>query len=65
MATGYRIGRKNGWQLAEARGEPPPDAVRDDLQRYVVTYLGDMEAVLVADETSFFKKGMKSAGVAQ
>lgn len=73
------IARKNGWQLAEALGERTPDgvqrllnaarwdadAVRDDLQRYVVTHLGDADAVLVVDETGFLKKGTKSAGVAR
>ena len=47
--------RKNGWQLAEAAGDVSPaamqdfltrtrwdaDAVRDDLQDYVVEHLGD------------------------
>ncbi len=74
-----RIGRKNGWQLAEVLGERTPDGVqrllnaahwdadlvRDDLQRYVVTHLGDADAVLVIDETGFLKKGTKSAGVAR
>jgi SRSO17 transposase len=73
------IERKNGWQLAEVLGERTPDgvqrllnaahwdadAVRDDLQRYVVTHLGDADAVLVMDETGFLKKGTKSAGVAR
>lgn len=74
-----QVERKNGWQLAEALGEHTPDgvqrllnaahwdadAVRDDLQRYVVTHLGDADAVLVVDETGFLKKGTKSAGVAR
>src|SRR3712207_4407942 len=69
--------RKNGWQLAEAAGDPTPDgvqdflsrmrwnadAVRDDLRAYVVEHLGDPDAVLVLDETGFRKKGGKSAGV--
>ena len=69
--------RKNGWQLAEAAGDATPDgvqdflsraqwdadAVRDDLQAYVVEHLGDTHAVLVLDETGFLKKGSKSAGV--
>src|SRR5215208_4626713 len=69
--------RKNGWQLAEAAGDPTPDgvqdflsrmhwdaeAVRDDLRAYVVEHLGDPNAVLVLDETGFLKKGDKSAGV--
>lgn len=69
--------RKNGWQLAEAAGQPSPDrvqdflsrtrweadAVRDDLRAYVVEHLGDPDAVLVLDETGFLKKGDKSVGV--
>src|SRR3954447_22541728 len=71
------VGRKNGWQLAEAAGDRTPDgmqdflgrvrwdadAVRDDLRAYVVEHLGDPDAVLVLDETGFVKKGTKSAGV--
>src|SRR5918998_553744 len=71
------VERKNGWQLAEAAGDPTPDgmqdflarmrwdadAVRDDLRVYVVEHLGDPGAVLVLDETGFVKKGVKSAGV--
>ena len=57
------VARKNGWQLAEAAGDRTPDgmqdflsrmhweadAVRNDLQAYVVQHLGDAEAVLVLD----------------
>ena len=71
------LGRKNGWQLAEAAGDRAPDgmqdflsrmrwdadAVRDDLRAYVVEQLGDPGAVLVLDETGFVKKGEKSVGV--
>src|SRR5215213_3213901 len=71
------LGRRNGWQLAEAAGDATPDgvqdflsrmhgdaeAVRDDLRAYVVEHLGDPHAVLVLDETGFLKKGDKSAGV--
>src|SRR3954466_6231835 len=71
------LGRKNGWQLAEAAGDRTPDgmqdflsrmrwdadAVRDDLRAYVVEHLGNPEAVLVLDETGFVEKGEKSAGV--
>ena len=71
------VARKNGWQLAEAAGDATPDgvqellsrvqwdadAVRDDLQAYVVEHLADPGAVLVLDETGFLKKGTKSAGV--
>ena len=71
------IERKNGWQIAEHLGAATPDGVqrllatahwdadkvRDDVQSYVVDYLGDPEAVLVVDETGFLKKGTKSVGV--
>jgi SRSO17 transposase len=71
------VERKNGWQLAEAVGDHTPDrvqdflsrvrwdadAVRDDLQAYVVQHLGDPEGVAVLDETGFLKKGTKSTGV--
>src|SRR4051812_37350517 len=71
------LGRKNGWQLAEAAGDRTPDgmqdflsrmrcdaeAVRDDLRAYVVERLGDPDGVLVLDETGFVKKGAKSVGV--
>jgi SRSO17 transposase len=73
------VARKNGWQLAEQLGEAGPqgvqrllnaaewdvDAVRDDLQAFVVEELGDPRGVLIVDETGFLKKGTKSAGVAR
>lgn len=69
--------RKNGWSLAEHAREARPygmqrlfvgsvwdaDLVRDDLRQYVVKHLGDPQAVLVIDETSFPKRGNKFAGV--
>jgi SRSO17 transposase len=72
-----RVERKNGWQLAEQLGEAGPqgvqrllnaaqwdaDGVRDDLQAYVVEYLGDADGVLIVDETGFLKKGTQSVGV--
>jgi len=71
------VERKNGWQLAEHAGEARPDGmqrllgstswdadlVRDDLRAYILEQLGDPEAILVIDETSFPKRGQKSAGV--
>src|SRR5215218_2989057 len=61
------VERRNGWQLAEATGEPSPDGVqrllngarwdagevRDDLRAYVVEHLGHPEAILVVDERGF------------
>jgi SRSO17 transposase len=69
--------RKNGWQWAEHAGEARPDGmqrllssavwdsdgVRDDLRAYVVEQLGRQGAVIAIDETSFKKRGKKSAGV--
>jgi SRSO17 transposase len=57
------VERKNGWQLAEAVGDATPDgvqdflsrvqwdadAVRDDLQAYVVQHLGDADGVAILD----------------
>jgi SRSO17 transposase len=71
--------RKNSWQLAQQAGDATPfatqhllgraqwdaDAVRDDLQTYVIDHLADPDAVLILDETGFLKKGDKSAGVAR
>jgi SRSO17 transposase len=71
--------RKNRWQLAEISGDATPyafqhllrralwnpDAVRDELRRYVIQHLGDPNGVLVIDETGFLKKGQHSAGVAR
>lgn len=71
------VQRKNGWQIAEAVGDTDPqatqrllygatwdaDAVRDELQHYVVEQFGDAEGIGVLDETGFLKKGSKSVGV--
>jgi SRSO17 transposase len=73
------VERKNSWQLAEVSGDATPyglqhllrrarwdpDAVRDELRRYLQEHLGDAHAVLVIDETGFLKKGQHSAGVAR
>ena len=71
------IERKNGWQLAEHAREDRPDGmqrllasavwdadlVRDDLRAYVLEKIGIPGAIVVIDETSFLKRGRKSAGV--
>ena len=71
------VERKNGWQLAEHAREATPygmqrllssavwdaDLVRDDVREYVLEQLGDPQAILAIDETSFPKRGSKSAGV--
>ncbi len=73
------VERKNGWHLAEHAGEARPDGmqrllnnavwdadlVRDDLRAYVLEHLGDPYAILVIDESSFRKRGNKSAGVSK
>jgi SRSO17 transposase len=69
--------RKNSWTIAEQAGDLSPDgmqrlinhyrwdadAVRDTLRGYLLDRLGDPCGVVVADETGFLKKGIKSAGV--
>jgi SRSO17 transposase len=69
--------RKNSWQLAEWMGEASPyrvqhlldrarwdaDAARDELRDYVLEELSSRDAVLIADETGFLKKGEHSVGV--
>ncbi|MEV6363178.1 IS701 family transposase [Nocardia asteroides] len=69
--------RKNGWTLAERSGAVSPDGmqrllrradwdvdgVRDDVRSYAVSRLEDRDAVLIADDTGFLKKGVRSAGV--
>ena len=69
--------RKNGWQLAEWMGESAPyrvqhlldrarwdaDAARDQLRDYALENLSSPDAVLIADETGFLKKGEHSVGV--
>lgn len=71
------IARKNGWQIAEGVGESTPygkqqflvrdkwsaDEVCDRLKGFSVEELGSEESILILDETSFVKKGQKSAGV--
>jgi SRSO17 transposase len=69
--------RKNCWTIAEHAGDTDPhgmqhllgraawdtDGVRDDLRDYVITHLGDGNAVLVVDETGDVKKGVCTVGV--
>jgi SRSO17 transposase len=68
--------RKSIEPMADAVGEPPRNlqeflslfrwdelAVRDDLQQYVTRRHGHPQSVGVVDETSFAKKGNKTAGV--
>ena len=69
--------RRNGWTLSEQAGRRSPNAmqemlyspcwtpdeVRDDVRDYLVEHLGDPDGVLIADDTGFVKKGVRSAGV--
>jgi len=71
------VERKNSWQLAEHAGHRTPDrlqrllstaawdeaGVREDVRDWAVRSLADPQAVLVADDTGFLKKGRSSAGV--
>jgi SRSO17 transposase len=71
------VKRKNCWQMAEAVRDKDPqpmqrllynarwdvDAVRDELQCFVIEQFGDDEGIGVVDETGFLKKGEKSVGV--
>lgn len=71
------VQRKNCWQMAEMIGQEDPqslqrllysakwnaDAVRDELQCFVVEQFGDEAGIGVVDETGFLKKGKKSVGV--
>lgn len=70
------VSRKNSWQLAEQAREGTPYGmqrllatavwdearVRDELLNYVYEHLGTDEGIFVIDETSFPKRGEKSAG---
>src|ERR1700733_15234701 len=51
--------RKNGWTLAEWAGEVSPDG----MQRLLRRADWDVDGVLIADDTGFLKKGIRSAGV--
>ena len=69
--------RKNCWTIAEHAGDRDPhgmqhllaraswdtDGVRDDLRDYVLDALGDVDGVLVVDETGDVKKGVQTVGV--
>ena len=71
------VPRKNFWQMAEAVGDNDPqamqrllfgalwdaDAVRDELQGFVVERFGEADGIGIVDETGFLKKGTKSVGV--
>lgn len=71
--------RRNGWQLAEAIGDPTPDRVqrllysadwsadeaRDRLMQFTIERFGSAEGIGVLDDTGFLKKGTASVGVAR
>ena len=70
------VERKNGWQLAEALGEPnahgvqrllaeadwDEETVRDELRAYVLAHLLAEQAVLVGDATGFREVGQAIGG---
>src|ERR1700740_1435524 len=63
--------RKTGWMRAEAAGDPGPwrqqailgrgrwdaDALRDIVREYALETLAEETAVLVVEETGFFRQG--------
>ena len=71
--------RKSCWQLAEQAGHVTPrrmqallaehawnwKAALAALQRFILAYLGDPEAIVVLDETAELKKGVMTVGVAR
>ena len=71
------VSRKTGWMLSEQAGLERPwriqgllgrsrwdaDALRDEVQSYALEALGDLDGVLIVDETGFLKKGTHSVGV--
>jgi SRSO17 transposase len=73
------VERKTGWLMAEQAGLERPwrmqgllgrskwsaDMLRDEVRSYVLESLGDVDGVLVVDETGFVKKGTHSVGVAR
>ena len=70
--------RKNCWTIAEQAGDATPDGmqhllaracwdvdgVRDEVRSLVIEYLGDPDAVLVADETGDLKGHRHGRGAA-
>ena len=71
------VTRKNCWQMAEVTGARDPqamqrllfgarwdaDAMRDELQAFVIERFGEVDGIGIVDETGFLKKGTKSVGV--
>jgi SRSO17 transposase len=71
------VERKNGWQLAEQAREATPygmqrllsqavwdvNGVRDEVRAFALEHLGTSDVIVAIDETSFPKRGDKSAGV--
>jgi SRSO17 transposase len=71
--------RRSCWQLAERAGHATPrrmqallgehawdwKAALKGLQRFILSHLGDPEAVLVLDETAELKKGQMTVGVSR
>jgi SRSO17 transposase len=53
---------RTAWEYLLARASWDTDGVRDDLRDYVTAALGDVDAVLVVDETGDLKKGTPRSG---
>jgi hypothetical protein len=63
LAEHAREARPDGMQRLLASAVWDADLVRDDLRAYVLETIGAPGAIVVIDETSFLKRGRKSAGV--
>lgn len=63
MAEHAREATPYGMQRLLASAVWDADRVRDEVRGYAMEYLGQHEAILVIDETSFPKRGEHSAGV--
>src|SRR5258708_3327846 len=60
-AVAHPVARQDCLSLSQAVWDA--DLVRDDLREYVLEQLGQELAILAIDESSFPKRGKKSAGV--
>jgi SRSO17 transposase len=65
LAVGRKAGDRSpyGVQHLQASATWDDEQVLDDLRAYVVNHLGDLDRVLIVEETGCLKKEKQSAGV--